>query len=385
MTDSRYRRATLAMLAAGLATFSSLYCTQALLPALSDDFGISAAQSALTVSAATGALALCVVPASILSERFGRGRVLVWSLCAAALVGLALPFAPTFWWLVALRAMQGMFIAGVPAVAMAWLAEELPDRLNSAMGLYIAGNSIGGLLGRLIPSGMLELTDWRPALAATSVLSFLCWMALLFLLPKQLHFHARSLRPKAEARAMLKHWKDPRLARLFVIPFISMGVFVSLYNYVGYHMISRYHLSPALVGVLFIMYLSGTWSSAAAGRLRKPRMALIAALLPLSLVLTLIPSLVATVAAILVFTASFFAVRSLASARVGKIATHHRAEASSMYIFCYYFGSSVLGWLSGHVFGFGWPALIWWLAGLSLIACFLAAGLGSQRSAHAYG
>ncbi|WP_293955378.1 MFS transporter, partial [uncultured Corynebacterium sp.] len=116
-----YLRAVLAMLAAGLATFNSLYCTQALLPTMTAELGITPFESALTVSAATGMLALCIVPASILSEKFGRGKVLIISLILAAVIGLIIPFAPSITTLIALRGLQGALLAGAPAVAMTWL------------------------------------------------------------------------------------------------------------------------------------------------------------------------------------------------------------------------------------------------------------------------
>ena len=158
------------MLAFGLAIFNALYATQALLPTLTTELTVSPSTAALTVSAATGALALCVVPASILSEKYGRGRVLVVSALGATALGLALPLAQTAGQLIALRAVQGALIAGTPAVAMTWLSEELhPRDLPGAMGLYIAGNSIGGLTGRLTPAALLEVTSWRWALCGAAL------------------------------------------------------------------------------------------------------------------------------------------------------------------------------------------------------------------------
>src|SRR5690625_6880588 len=75
----RNTRAMVAMLFVGLAIFSGLYSTQAMLPTFVEVLGFTPTEAALTVSAATGALALCIVPLSILSERFGRGRLLVIS------------------------------------------------------------------------------------------------------------------------------------------------------------------------------------------------------------------------------------------------------------------------------------------------------------------
>src|SRR3954451_15388367 len=143
------RRTQLALFGAGLATFLLLYSTQALLPALSASLRLTPGQASLTVSAASIGLALAVIPISALSERFGRTAVMTASVFCAAAIGLTLPFAPDLATLTVLRALQGVALAGLPATAMAYLAEEVhPTALASAMGLYVAGNSIGGMSGR---------------------------------------------------------------------------------------------------------------------------------------------------------------------------------------------------------------------------------------------
>lgn len=377
--EANYRKATLAMLAVGLATFNGLYCTQALLPTLSDVFRIPPTTAALTISATTGMLALCVVPASILSERFGRGRILTISLLAASLLGLCIPFAPSPFVLICIRALQGMFFAGTPAVAMTWLSEEIDrEDLAHAMGLYIAGNSVGGLIGRLIPAGMIEIADWRWATGVNA--SFALCMAMLawILLPRQRNFHAKELHVRSEMQAMLGHWTNPRLATLFAIPFLAMGAFVSVYNYLGFRLISVFGLSEGLVGLLFIMYLSGTWSSARAGKFiksfgRGPVLTWSALLMLLPLPILGLTSLPAVLGALLVFTAGFFALHSTASSWVGLLAKSHRAEASSTYLLSYYTGSSILGWFSGYMLHLSWWHFIAWLCGLCVVVTILSA------------
>ncbi len=135
---SGYRTVTVALFAAGLSTFISMYAAQALLPAFAEDFHVSPAVSALSVSATTGMLALAIIPASALSERFGRTRVMIASASASCVIGLLLPLSPTIEVLLVGRAAQGLALAGVPAVAMAYLAEEV-DRKN--LGAAMEGTS----------------------------------------------------------------------------------------------------------------------------------------------------------------------------------------------------------------------------------------------------
>lgn len=386
--ERTYRLATVAVLAAGLAVFNGLYVTQAMLPALVDAFDTTPTVAALTVSVATGMLAICVVPASILSERFGRNRVLIISAIAASLIGLTLPLAHTIHQLIALRLLHGAFIAGTPAVAMAWLAEELDHRfLARAMGVYVAGNSVGGLTGRLLPSMLLEVTDWRVAILCSSLLALGFAIIVALTLPRQQFFQPKALRFRSEYESMVTHWKNPSLAAMFLIAFVAMGVFVSLYNFLAFRLIDYFELSPGIVALAFLAYLSGTYSAARAGVLaekfsRGTVLVFSTTAFIIGLLLTATPWLWLSLTGLLIFTASFFAAHSIASGWVGAIAEHNRAEASSMYVLCYYLGSSVVGALAGLIF----TALPWWgfVGTLALLAgVMLALGVFAHaREAH---
>lgn len=374
--DPGYRRVMVAAATAGLASFNAMYLTQALLPSISDSLHVSPTTAALTVSATTGLLAVTVVPVSIISERVGRRAVLRVSVLAATVLSLLLCLAPGIGSLIALRAVQGVAVAGVPAVTMTFLAEEIrPAHLGRVMGLYIAGTSLGGLLGRLIPSWFLEVTDWRGAALAGAVVAFLLGLVCAWALPEQRNFTPKTITLRHEIAAFRRHWRNPRLVPLFLLPFLLMGSFVSLYNYLGFHLTRQFGLSELLAGMVFLLYLSGTWSSARAGALATkygPGRVLSGAsvLSVVGLLLMLVPVLWVTVVGVLVFTASFFAAHSTASALVGSRADGDRAEASSTYVMSYYLGSSVLGWALGHVFDLGWVPLV-----LSLVVV-QALGLG---------
>lgn len=388
--SAEYRRATIAMLFVGLAIFSSLYLTQALLPTLTDTLHTTPSTAALTVSAATGALAVCVVPASILSEKFGRGRVLIISAVAATALGVVVAFSRSIEQMIALRALQGVLLAGTPAVAMTWLSEELHDEdLPGAMGLYIAGNTVGGLMGRLIPSFVLEVASWRWAIAVSATVSLALALGAWALLPEQRNFVPKeSIRPGQEFWSVVGHLKNPRLVGLAVTAFLGMGVFVSMYNFFGFRAINQFGLPPALAGLTFVMYLSGTWSSARAGTFvnHHGRGRVVVAGAVLMLVGALIgasSNLWVTLLGLLIFTASFFAMHSTASGWVGQIAEHDRAEASSLYVFSYYMGSSLLGAATGRAFeALSWGGFVGVLAALlaALVAVTLALAASERRA-----
>ncbi|WP_295629370.1 MFS transporter [uncultured Corynebacterium sp.] len=370
-----FRRALVAVLFAGIASFQALYATQALLPVLTEDLHISPATAALTVSATTGGLACAIIPMSVLSERFGRRPMILIGAVLATVLGLTLALAPNAATLVGLRLIQGLVIAGVPAVAMTYVSEEIhPDHVPRIMGLYVAGTTVGGLLGRIVPSVVLEFGGWRVATVVSALVAFAFALATVWLLPRQRRFTPKKLTLGGEFRAIVGHLANPRLVGLYALAFLSMGAFVSLYNYVGFRLGDTFGLSAAVAGLVFLLYLTGTWGSARAGALAERlgrRQAMISAVAAgiVGLALTATPWLVALLIGVAVFTGGFFVAHSLASSSVGLIATRDRAEASSMYLFSYYLGSSAVGWVSGHVLHWGgWGVLIVWLIGLFVLA-----------------
>jgi MFS transporter, YNFM family, putative membrane transport protein len=369
------RRVNLALFVAGLTTFMSLYSTQALLPALSRSFDVSPTAASLLVSLTTGTLALAVIPVSSLSERFGRTRVMLGAAGIAAPLGLLAPLCPSFPALALVRAVQGVALAGVPAVAMAYLADEVhPEALGGAMGRYIAGNTVGGLAGRLLPGFVTDLAGWRWGLAATGVASLLLTVAFWAVLPR-----ARSFTPaRAGGGALLRHLADPGMRRLFLVGLVLMATFVTVYNYLGYRLISApFGLPQTVVALVFVMYLAGTVSSPAAGSLadrigRRPVLLGACLVTSAGLLLTLPDSLPVVAVGLMVLTTGFFAAHTVASGWVGRRAATGRAQASGLYLFAYYLGGSVGGSGGGLAYEHGrWAALVAY--GLALLAVALPA------------
>jgi YNFM family putative membrane transporter len=343
-----YRRMSFALFLAGVATFALLYSTQALLPLISGDFGVTASEASWTVAASTGGLALFVIPMSALSERFGRRTVMTASLAVAVTVALLVPFAPSLTALVALRAVQGAALAGVPASATAYLAEEVrPKALITAIGLFVAGNSVGGMSGRVITGWVAQEWGWRVALGALGLVAVGCAVAFRLLLPAPSHFAPGSLRPRVLARTVRAHLADPLLRRLYAIGALFMTVFGGVYTVIGYRLTDApFSLPQGVVGSIFLVYLVGTVSASAAGRLvgrlgRRGALYLGGGTTAAGLLLSLADSLPLVLLGLVLITAGFFAGHAVASSAVSKTATHGRAQAAALYQSAYYVGSSV--------------------------------------------
>ncbi|MEY9967354.1 YNFM family putative membrane transporter [Streptacidiphilus sp. MAP12-16] len=383
------RRTQLALFGAGLATFLLLYSTQALLPALSADLRLTPGQASLTVSAAAIGLALAVIPISALSEKYGRTAVMTASVFSAAAIALILPLAPDLTTLTALRALQGVALAGLPATAMAYLAEEVhPTALASAMGLYVAGNSIGGMSGRLVSGVIAGSFGWRWGLAAVAVLSLLCAVAFRVLIPRAQYFRRGPVNPAALLRTVTSHLHNPLLGRLFALGLLFMTVFGAVYTVMGYRLVAApFNLPQGLASSIFAVYLVGTFASAASARVtgrfgRRGTLYLAIGTTTAGLLLTLPDSLPTALLGLVLITAGFFTGHCVASASVGRTATHGRAQASALYLAAYYLGNSLGGTLGANAYhSGGWNGTVLVaLAAMALAACVTLYGTVHART-----
>jgi YNFM family putative membrane transporter len=360
-----FRRLNLALFAAGFSTFAILYCVQPLLPEFSQEFHVSAAVSSLSLSLSTGLLAVAMLVAGSLSEVWGRKPVMVASLFASAVLTLLSAAAPNWTSLLLARMLIGITLSGLPAVAMAYVSEEVDTKsIGLAMGLFIGGNAVGGMAGRIISGVLTDLGSWRLAIGLIGAVGLASAIAAWRSLPASAHFHPRPAHPAELLRSFGEHLRDPGLRALFAEAFLLMGGFVTIYNYLGYRLTEApYSLSQTAIGAIFSAYLIGTLSSAwigeLAGRLGRRRVlwAMIAIMLA-GVALTLFHQLALILAGIVAVTFGFFGAHSIASSWVGNRALTGKAQASALYLFCYYLGSSAIGTLGGVFWShWGWPGV----------------------------
>ncbi|QHI98761.1 MFS transporter [Xylophilus rhododendri] len=383
-------RISLALFLAGFSTFSLIYCVQPLLPEFSVEFGLTPASSSLALSLTTALLALSIVCAGMVSEAVGRRGLMFVSMGSAALLNLLASFAPNWQTLLVARALEGLVLGGVPAVAMAYLAEEVPQRrLGKVMGLYVGGTAFGGMMGRVAMGALTEFLSWRAAMGTLSVVAALSALAFIWLLPPSRHFQRQpGLNLPYHLAAWKKHLQDARLRPFFLVGVLCMGTFIAVYNYIGYRLVAApYRLGQTALGLIFLAYVFGIFTSSAAGalvdRLGRARVIGCGALVSFfGLALTLADGLPLVIAGISLVTVGFFMVHSVASGAVGRLAQGHKGHASAIYLLCYYAGSSVLGSAAGALWRFGhWPAVAAFGGLMALGVLGVALALRAQDSA----
>lgn len=375
-----FRRINRAMAFGGFAIFALLYCVQPLMPLLARDFLLKPAQSSLVLSVSTATLALALLGSASVAARFGRKTVMVAAMIGGAVLTLACACAASHIQLVLMRALMGLMLGGLPAVAMAYLSDEIePASLGLSMGMYIGGSALGGMSGRVIAAVVSDFASWRVALGLLGAAGLAAAWEFARSLPPSRHGGAKPAPGPGFVDGLRIHLRDPGLPWLFVLPFLLMGAFVSLYNYIGYRLLAPpFDLRQSAVGLLSLLYLLGVYSSVWAGRLadrlgRRNVLWLVLGINIAGLLVTLFDSVPAVVLGVGLATFGFFAAHSVASSWVGRRAQPPQALASGIYLFFYYLGSSVVGWFTGHVYEhWAWPGVVA-LLGVILGAAMLVA------------
>lgn len=355
-------RANVAFFLSAFSVFASLYSVQPLLPMFAQYWVRDAGTASLALSVTTATMAVALIPASFLSDRLGRRQLMVGALTITALLGLLLPLAQTWWQLIALRTAMGISLAGIPAVAMVYLSEEMDaDGLGFSMGLYIGGTAIGGMAGRVISGVLSDLLGWRLGTGILAALIMAAVLAVIILLPQPRRSARDPIRLPELWRRCRASFDDAALPWLFASSFLLMGAFVTLYNYAGFRLaLPPFLLSHSAIAAIFLVYLLGSLSSTWAGGLsqrlgrRKVFWALVA-LMGSGMALTAFENTAITILGLAIATMGFFAAHGVASAWVTRRARTGKAQASALYLVAYYLGASCLGTLGGYA----WAAWNW--------------------------
>lgn len=382
----QFRRILAVLSLGGLANFALIYFVQPLLPEFTRAFGVSEGATGAALSATTIAMILGLLIAGPAADHLGRIWVMAGSLVLSGVLSVICAVAPTWELFLVLRAATGVALAGLPAIALAYLREKVASSAHSkANAVYIMGTGLGGAAGRMLPGPLAGLGGWQLVTVVLGVFSIAVGMAVVLLLPGD-----RPRRfPVVVSDVFLRTLgvlRNGQVALICGLGFASMAVFVGIYNAISLRLeADPFSFSPEQASVLYLAYPVGLLAPALAHRLAaragRPLVVVLGMLvLGVGVAITGPDAVVPILVGLGVLTFAFFATHSVCSGWA--VDRAHRsgldaARASSMYLILYYAGSSVSGTVSTHLWsGFGWPGVLVMSAawiGLGLICALLLA------------
>jgi predicted MFS family arabinose efflux permease len=369
-----------AVATAGFCAFLNLYSPQALLPALAREFGTGAAAISTIMTAGTLAIALTAPFTGAIADVLGRKRVITTAMLAVVLPMIGVALAQDVQAIVLWRFIQGLMLPPVFAVTVAYIGDEWPAReVAGVAGIYIAGSSIGGFAGRLVPGILADLVGWRIAFLVLAAMTLVGALVTAMLLPREKHF-VRSAGLATSTRQMLRHLKNPQLLATFAIGFGVLFNFIAVFTYVSFHLAGPpYFFSSTLLGAIFVCYLVGTvvspmtgWAIAALGRRRL--LLMIMGVWAFGILLTLAPPVAIIVLGLTLCAACGMLVQTISTGYVTAIAKQGRSSAVGLYVTAFYAGGSMGAFLPGLAWERGgYPACIAMVIAVQAVMALIAA------------
>ncbi|EHK0944583.1 MFS transporter [Citrobacter farmeri] len=385
---STYIRVILALALSGLAELASLFFIQPLLPILAVEYDVPVSQVSIILSAETALLAIGLLFTGTLSDHYGRKKLIIVSLLLGGFLTLLCPLVESWAMLVALRAVIGLALSGIAAAATAYISEEVaPVVAGVVTGYFVFGNSMGGMSGRIIASQLIEHISINTIFYGFAVSLIVVAILVNFLLPASKKFTpTQNLNVLRVVKGGAAHFKNKKLALAFVISFIIFGVFTSLYNYLAFFLKGEpFHISPANAGLLSFSFALSFFTAPQAGRLSAKYgsmniLRVLFILMAVGMLLTLTSNVVTFIIGSVIFTGCFFGCHSIGLSWVSKNAAQARGQAVALYLFFYYMGGSVIGFVNGFIFhSMGWQGMTAFIIALLGVGAIVATYLASSE------
>lgn len=378
--SQRFRYIKLCIFFSGLSVFAQLYLFQPLLPMAAEHFKVSVGDTSLLVSSSTIGMALGLLFFAFKADSYSRKGLMTFSLISSALLTIISTWIPSLSLLIAIGIFKGFVVSGVSAVALAYLTEEVSAAvIGAAISMYLSGNTIGGMSGRILATILAGEIGWRNAVLVIGIESLILGVIFWKLFPESKFFNPQKTDYHLKVKQMKFFLTNPYMLRLYLIAALVMGVFVSVYNYLTFRLEAKpFSLSHFIIAFIFLMYIFGVFGTMTVGRLSRripPNTILKGSILSMlaGALLLLSENLYLLIFGLGLFTFSFFAAHTMASQMTALYARRGKSSATSIYWLFYYFGSSILGTGTGYLLhAYSWNVFIAFLAISVVAALFLA-------------
>lgn len=375
----RFYYIKLCIFLSGLSVFAQLYLFQPLLPMVAEHFHTTVGDSSLLVSSSTIGMALGLFFFAFRADSFSRKKLMVFSLIASAVLTIISAWIPSLMLLIIIGMVKGFVISGVSSVALAYLTEEVEISVVAlAISIYLSGNTIGGMSGRILATLLAGELGWRNAVLMIGLQSLILGLVFWKLFPDSKFFKPQKTDYHLKMKQMKRLIRDSYMLRLYFIAALLMGTFVSVYNYMTFRLESEpFSLNHVFIAFIFLMYTFGVLGTMITSRLsarfeKKYILKGSIFFLLAGLVLLLSENIYIVVFGLGLFTLCFFAAHTMASQMTALHAKEGKSSATSIYWLFYYFGSSFLGSGTGYLLhSTSWNVFIGVLISVIMIAFLL--------------
>jgi predicted MFS family arabinose efflux permease len=365
---------------AGFCTFINLYSPQAILPLLSQEFGAGAKEISAIITASTLAVAMIAPFSGTVADVLGRKRVIVTAMVVLAIPTVFSAMSESLHALIFWRFVQGLAMPPVFAVTVAYIGEELsPKEATAVTGFYTSGSSLGGFTGRLLTGALADAVNWRFALLTLAALTVIGAVVVAKLLPRERRF-VKSSGLVASGKQMLGHFRNPQLLATYAVGFGVLFNFLATFTYISFRLAAPpYNMSPTLLGIIFVTYLSGTALTPMTGRFvsrfgRRGFVQIVIAIWLAGVLLTLLGPIWLILIGLSISACCGMLCQAVSTGYVTITAQVGRSSAVGLYVTSFYLGGSFGAGLGGIAWTVGgWPACVAMIAAMLAVMATIVA------------
>jgi predicted MFS family arabinose efflux permease len=373
---------------AGAAAFINLYTPQAILPFMAQEFGASAGDASLILTAGSLAVAFTAPFSGVAADVLGRKWVICGAMLLLVVPTLMCAFAPTLNALIFWRFVQGLLLPPIFAVTIAYVGDEWPaNEATGVIGIYASASGFGGFLGRFLPGILSDTIGWRGGFLMMAGLTFVCFLVVVTFLPRERKF-VRASNLAASLRQMFVHLRNPRLIAIYAVGAGVLFNFMAIFTYVNFHLAAPpFNRSAAFLGSIFLVYLAGSmltpWTGAAVSRFGRRNFVLgVLGVWICGLFVMLVPSIPVIIAGLVVCATCGFLCQASSTSYVAISAQGGTSSAVGLYVLFFYIGGSMGAYLPGLAWeALGWPSAIAMVAGVIVIMGTIVASRWKGKTA----
>ncbi|QMT31616.1 MFS transporter [Alysiella filiformis] len=371
-----------------ITAFVQVYSVQAILPVLMGDLRASEVQAGWAVGATILSIALLSPFIGLLSDAWGRKRLIASALFLLAIPTLALAWVNQIETMIALRFLQGLAVPACTVVLIAYIGEEFSgSQMAKLMSWYVSGTVLGGFLGRFVVGHVDAWLSWRWGFALLAGLCVLSGACVWRYLPESRHFVANT-HIQAGLNTLRSHLHNKRLLAACVLGACVLFSLVGCFTYVNLHLAAEpYRLNSGQLANIFTVYLIGMVITPLSARLiarlgNRHTIVLAMSLSALGVIGSLQSPLWAIMVALILMSSGVFVTQSATISYIASRIQTGRSLATGLYYMAYYGGGTVGAWLCGWAYQYGsWQAVVATLLGIQLLGMATAWwGMAESRS-----
>lgn len=359
--------------------FCALYAPQPILPRLAEEFGVSASDASLLISATLLPLGLAPIVYGYLIEAVPARLLLLYAIGMLIVGQLMFGIAQSYWFLLAARILEGLSFPAIFTAIMTYFSTATTqDSVRRIIGYYVAVTICGGFAGRLFSGLIASNFGWRFTFYLLATSLTVAWFAVLGLSRKtKIDF------TKLDRNAIMDVLREAKYRNGLLVIFFVFFVFASILNALPFRLrettpdISDFMISMVYAGYLIgVLIALQSWriSSLLGGDIRVVQIGI--GLLSLTTAAFAISGTTFALVNMFGFVAGMFMVHSILSGFLNHISTRRKGVVNGLYISFYYAGGAIGSWLPTVIYSrFGWNVFIALLVLTSLAGFYFSVQL----------